>query len=158
MWGFPGGSVIKNLPTSAGDVGSVPGLGRCPGGGNGNPLQYSCLKTPMDLGVWWATVQGSQRVGQDWATEYIHLSSFTFEKLYLYYLFISHYRFWRGLDILKVWGCICPFVGARLKVVGQTEIGQSENYPWNSLGRCHFGDRHTLYVKSLLLDFLPALG
>ena len=41
--GFPGGSVVKNLPASAGDVGSVPGLGRSPGEGNDNPLQYSCL-------------------------------------------------------------------------------------------------------------------
>ena len=46
--GFPGGSVVKNSPTSAGDVGLIPGLGRSPGGGNGNPLLYSCLGNPMD--------------------------------------------------------------------------------------------------------------
>ena len=46
--GFPGGSVIKNSPANAGDKGSVSGLGRSPGGGNGNPLQYSCLGNPMD--------------------------------------------------------------------------------------------------------------
>jgi len=46
--GFPGGSVVKNLLASAGDTGSIPGLGRSPGEGNGNPLQYSCLETPMD--------------------------------------------------------------------------------------------------------------
>ena len=49
--GFPGGSVAKNLPTSAGDagdLGSISGSGKCPGGGNGNPLQYSCLDNPMD--------------------------------------------------------------------------------------------------------------
>ena len=40
-----------------GDMGSIPGLGRSPGGGNGNLLQHSCLKTPMDRGAWWATVQ-----------------------------------------------------------------------------------------------------
>ena len=40
-----------------GDTGSIPGLGRYPGEGNGNPLQYSCLETPMDKGAWWATVQ-----------------------------------------------------------------------------------------------------
>ena len=50
--GFPGGSVVKNLPASAGDAGSIPGLGRSPGEGNGNPLQYSCLKNPMDGGAW----------------------------------------------------------------------------------------------------------
>ena len=48
--GFPGGSVVKNLPINAGDVGSLPGLGRCPGGENGNPLQYSHLENPMDRG------------------------------------------------------------------------------------------------------------
>ena len=46
--GFPGGSVVKHLPTSAEDVGSIPGLGRSPGEGNGNPLQYSYLENPMD--------------------------------------------------------------------------------------------------------------
>ena len=53
--GFPGGSVVKNLPTYAGDPGSIPGLGRCPGKGNGNPLQYSCPGNPMDRGAWQAT-------------------------------------------------------------------------------------------------------
>ena len=43
---------------SAGDLGSIPGLGRSPGEGNGNPLQYSCLENPMDRGAWWATVHG----------------------------------------------------------------------------------------------------
>ena len=56
--GFPGGSGVKNLPANAGDVGSIPGSGRSPGGGNGNPLQYSCLESSMDREAWWATVQG----------------------------------------------------------------------------------------------------
>ena len=56
--GFPGDSVVKNLPASAGDVGLIPGLGRSPGEGNGNPLQHSCLGNPMDRGAWWATVYG----------------------------------------------------------------------------------------------------
>ena len=46
----------KEPAFSAGEAGSVPGLGRCPGGGNSNPLQYSCLKNPMDRGAWWTTV------------------------------------------------------------------------------------------------------
>ena len=54
--GFPGDSVVKNLPSRAGDVRLMPGLGRSPGEGNGNPLQYSCLENPMDGGVWQATV------------------------------------------------------------------------------------------------------
>ena len=56
--GFPGGSVVKNLPAKVGDTGSIPGLGRCPGEGNGNPHQNSCLGHPMDRGAWWATVHG----------------------------------------------------------------------------------------------------
>ena len=56
--GFPGGSVVKNLPANAGDVGSIPGWGRYPEGGNGNPFQYSCLENPMVRGAWRATVHG----------------------------------------------------------------------------------------------------
>ena len=51
--------MVKNLPANAGDAreeGLIPGLGRSPGGGHGNPLQYSCLKNPMDREAWWATV------------------------------------------------------------------------------------------------------
>ena len=57
--GFPGGSVIKNSCADAGatgDTGSIPGSGRSPGGGNGNPLQYSCLENAMDRGAWQATL------------------------------------------------------------------------------------------------------
>ena len=54
--GFPEGSVVKNLPANAGDVGSIPGSERSPGEGNGSPLQYSCLENPMDRANWWATV------------------------------------------------------------------------------------------------------
>jgi len=53
--------VVKNLPPSAGDIrdmGLIPGLGMSPGGGHGNPLQYSCLENPMDRGAWQATVRG----------------------------------------------------------------------------------------------------
>src|SRR5574337_1270413 len=59
--GVLGGSVVKNLPTYAGDrgdVSSIPGLGRSPGGGNGNLLQYSCLENPTDTGAWWTTLHG----------------------------------------------------------------------------------------------------
>ena len=58
---FPGGPSLKNLPASARDirdVGSIPGLGKSPGEGNGNPFQYSCLENPMDREDWWATVHG----------------------------------------------------------------------------------------------------
>ena len=58
--------MIKNLPANAGDIidaGLIPGSGRSPGGGHGNPLQYSCLENPMDRGVWRATVH---RVPKSW--------------------------------------------------------------------------------------------
>ena len=59
--GFPGGAVVKNLPANAGDtgdVGFIPGLGRSPGEGNGNPLQCSCLENPRDGEAWWAAIYG----------------------------------------------------------------------------------------------------
>ena len=59
--GFPGGSVVKNQPTSAGDAGSNLGSGRSPGGGNGKLLQYSCLENPLDRAVWRAAVNGGRR-------------------------------------------------------------------------------------------------
>ena len=71
---FPGSSVVKNPPANPGDVGDVgwiPGSGRSSEGGNGNPLQYSCLENPMHIGVWWTTAHrvpkrvpwGPQEVG-----------------------------------------------------------------------------------------------
>ena len=66
-------TVVKNLPASgkeflpAGDVGSIPGSGRSPGKGNGNPFQYSCLRNPMVKEAWWASM-GSQRVRHYWTT------------------------------------------------------------------------------------------
>ena len=57
--GFPGDSVLKNLPANAGDLGSIPVSGRSPGEGIGNPLQYSCLENSLDRGAWWgAPVHG----------------------------------------------------------------------------------------------------
>ena len=53
--------MVKNLSANAGDIrdmGSIPESGRAPGGGHGNPLQYSCLENPVDRGAWWATVHG----------------------------------------------------------------------------------------------------
>ena len=69
--GFPGGSEVKASASNAGDPGSIPGSGRSPGEGNGNPLQYFCLENPMDRGAWQATVHG---VPKSWT----RLSDFTF--------------------------------------------------------------------------------
>ena len=56
--GFLDGSVVKNSPANAGDMRSIPGSERSPGEEKGNPLQYSCLRSPMHRGAWWATVHG----------------------------------------------------------------------------------------------------
>ena len=59
LWASQVVLVVKNPPANSSDVrdtGSIPGLGRSPGGGHHNPLQYSCLENPMDRGAWWATV------------------------------------------------------------------------------------------------------
>ena len=66
---FPHSLVGKESACNAGDLGSIPGLGRSPAEGNGNLLQYSCLENPMDKGAWWATVHGVARVGHDLATK-----------------------------------------------------------------------------------------
>ena len=55
---FPSGAVVKNPPAKAGDADSIPGSGRSPARGNGNPLQYSCLENPTERGAWRATVHG----------------------------------------------------------------------------------------------------
>ena len=63
IWGFPCGSVGKESACNAGDLGLIPGSGRSPGEGNGNPLQYPCLENLMDRGAWWAIQSmGLQRV------------------------------------------------------------------------------------------------
>ena len=67
--GFPRSSVGKESTCNEADQGSIPRLGRSPGEGNGNPLQYSCLENPMDRGAWRATVQGFVRVGHDLVTK-----------------------------------------------------------------------------------------
>ena len=83
--------LVKNLPamkettSSARDLGLIPGLGRSPGEGNGNPLQYSCLKNSMDRGAWWAKVHGVTRVGHDLATKSPPPPSYLIVKVRRYY-------------------------------------------------------------------------
>ena len=72
MGGFPHSSVGKESACNAGDPGSIPGSGRSPGEGNGNPLQYSCLENPIDRGAWQATVHETARVGHDLVTKPHH--------------------------------------------------------------------------------------
>ena len=97
--GFAGSSVVRNPPANAEareDTGSIPGLGRSPGEGNGNPLQYSCLENPMKRGAWWATVHGvvkSWRRLSDWA--HMHASSWKLVAFtYFYQLGIWSWSHW----------------------------------------------------------------
>ena len=80
---FPGGSDGKASACSAGEPGSIPVLGRSPGEGNGNPLQYSCLENPMDGGVWQAIVHG-------FAKSWTRLSDFTFIAFKAFHLKVVH--------------------------------------------------------------------
>ena len=77
IWCFPGGSVVKNPPANARGSDSIPGLGRCPGEGNGNPLQHSCLENSMNRGSWHATVHGVTRVRYDWAHTHLPITTFS---------------------------------------------------------------------------------
>ena len=63
-WGFPGGSVVKNLLAKTGDLGLIPGSGRFPGGGNDNSLQCSCLENPTNRGAWYVRVAKIQGVAE----------------------------------------------------------------------------------------------
>ena len=74
--GFPGGSEVKVSAWNVGDLGSIPGLGRSPGEGNDNPLQYSCLENPMEGGAWSASVHGVSK-------SRTRLSDFTHFTLYI---------------------------------------------------------------------------
>ena len=77
--GFPGGSVVKNLPINAEDEGWIPGLGRSLGEGNGNPFQYSSLENSIVKEPEEPQSMGSQRVGHDWATNtFTHKAYLTF--------------------------------------------------------------------------------
>ena len=101
--GFPGGSVIKNLAVNAGDTGdvsSIPGSGRSPGGGHGNPLQYSCLENPMDRGAWRAIVHRVTK-SQTWLSHWVQDSKHIYqtrkdEGMEIYMMGIQ----WRGWEIL----------------------------------------------------------
>ena len=87
--GFPGGSEVKASVCNSGDLGLIPGSGRYPGEGNGNPLQYSCLENPMDGGDWWATVHGVTK-------SQTRLSDFTFTS----FLFFPWYLLWPSYSVI----------------------------------------------------------
>ena len=79
--GFPGGSVVENLPANAGDTGSIPGSGRFPGGGHYNPLQYSHLENPMDSGDWRAVVHSITKSQTQMKQLSMHTQPITYQSL-----------------------------------------------------------------------------
>ena len=91
--GCSGGSVVKNPLADAEDMSLIPGLGRSPGEGNGNPLQYSCLENPIERGAWWAAVhEGHKRVGHDLVTKrQQQWQLFCVNRLY----FLKQFNVWR---------------------------------------------------------------
>ena len=96
---------VKILPVIQ-ETGLIPELGRSPGEGNGNPLQYSCLENSMDRGAWWATVHGVPRVGHEWLTLSLSCSKD-----------VSHYHLWFGID------------SEAGRVVGKLDSGKKERLP-----------------------------
>ena len=120
-WGwvgcFPGGSEVKASACNAGDLGSAPGLGRSPGEGNGNPLQYSCLENPMDGRVWWATVH---RVAKSWTRLHFHFDFLCANHLSLIFIimlsvsFAGLISYWTGA--LVDW-FMCSFLANSISVI-----------------------------------------
>ena len=97
--GFPGGSDSKKSAWNAGDRGSIPGLGRPPGEGNGNPLQYSCLENSMDRGAWWTTVYGVAKI-RTWLTE--RIARKTIQAQFGYHMSLpQNFSFQNPLDVKK---------------------------------------------------------
>ena len=103
--GFPCGSVVKNLPANAGDArdtGSIPGLARSPGEGNGNPLQYSCLGNSIGRGAWPATVHGVSK-NQDMTEQlnaYLHSYTVTWISVSSSKIILCSVRFYTILSLL----------------------------------------------------------
>ena len=135
MW-FPGVSDSKESTCTVVDLNLIPRLGRSPGEGNGNPLQYSCLENPMDGGVWWPTVHGVTRVDHDWAT-----SPFTFglQTMVCHSFHDPKVQFmWCGW--LKItYLCYCSFGDQSVKSVSMGYKGQ-DWFLLEALGRTLFQD------------------
>ena len=87
--GFPGGSEVKGSACNAGDPGSILGLGRSPGEGNGTPLQYFCLENPIDGGAWWVTVHGVAK-SQTWLNDFTFFQWARFSSWYVVSIDTGH--------------------------------------------------------------------
>ena len=113
---YTGGSVVKNLPASARyarDTGSVSGLGRSPGGRNGNPFHYSCLESPMDRTAWWATAHGISN-SQTWLSMHARTHTCAHTHKHIYTLQQENYGKWSTLELSQQRSeedgmCVDPF-------------------------------------------------
>ena len=105
---FPDGSMVKNPPANGGDAedaGSIPGSGRCPGRGNENTLQCSCLKNPVNRGSLTGYSPWSHRVRHDQTTEHSRAQHSTAPQTYLCATFGVHICAYQMLDVCQEWNC-----------------------------------------------------
>ena len=147
---FPGGSEVKVSACNVGDLGSIPGSGRSPGEGNGNPLQYSCLENPMVGGAWWAIQSmGSQKVRHNWATSLSLSLSSAFSKASLNIWKFTVRVLWKpGLEnfenyFARVWDEYnCAVVWTLFAIAflwdWNESYGQKSKYSFLSIQRSHF--------------------
>ena len=136
-------SLVKNLLAHIGDASLIPGSGRSPGGGNGNPLQYSCLDNRMDGGAWQATVHGLAKCWRDWATEHIHPCTCYSELIWIMFIasLLTIAKTWKqpkclsADNWLKMWSvCVCTDIHTQSEILlsykeWNTDICSTVNRP-----------------------------
>ena len=151
IMGFPDHSVVKNPPANTGDKGSISSPGRAPGGGNDNPLQYSCLRNPIDRGAWWAKVCG---VSKSWARQWLNNNS-------EHYIGLTKKVVW-GFSITSCWQTrmkfltnpIFPCVSTAEKSLGLNIFIWPSNHTLHPF-LCPSLHSQRLARWSLSADFLP---
>ena len=120
LCGFPGGSEVTASACNAGDLGSIPGSGRSPGEGNGNPLQYSCLENPMDRGAWRAIVHGVAK-SRTWLSDFTSLHYFSLSCSKCYWKPTICRAFFQSTVRDKAVICCKPWARFEAKYIRNTE-------------------------------------
>ena len=151
-----GDAVVNNLPAEAGDagdVGSIPGSGRFPGDGNGNPLQYSYQGNPMDRGTWRATVHGI-------ANSWIQLSEHTHKKHTVVEIYCHRWRTlccntdgedlcWSGNHSARYINCIQKYLWMTISVVDSQDWREPKEFPLHLVDWVTFTFKHVLKIQCL---------